>query len=323
MKLFIRFSLWTILFSLAQSRALVQAGNDLVLEADTQLLAIGHGSAWVWNPIEAVVEQVNLTTGRSTDIKIPLPVAALNGSIEAHSLWILSDTRDSVVEVDLTTYESVATIDVSAYFEAEEFVNVITGEGTVWLKGEQTVLQIDPQLHVIRGDPIQAGEEIIVAIIANGELWTGSHDDGLITRIDLQTHEILSQFELGFSVHGLAVGTDWVWVLDEHDFAIVQVDLQSNQPMARIPIEFVGSNIAVVNDNVWVAPAAFDSGQPTNNDALIRIDPQTSTIVEAIHVGKIRSHQDGYYLILVEEGEAWVVITDDELTTLVRLSENE
>lgn len=331
MKLFHALSLWIILFSGLEfhwitfrpksTETVMPSATRIVVEEDRRLLTIGQGSAWFWNTADQVIEQIDLTTGRSTAIKIPLPFTALTGSVEAGSLWILSDHRDKVAQVDLTTYELVATIDTSAYFEPWEFVNIVTGEGTVWLKGEEMVLQIDPRTHQIQGEPIPGGEEIIVATVANGELWTGSHDDGLITRVDLQTNQINAQFELGFSVHGLAVSVNSAWVLDEHGFAVVQVDLKTNRVTSRVPIDFVGSNIAVLNDDLWVVPAARDSGRPTNNDTLLRIDVQTVQVIEEIHVGQIRSLQDGYYLVLAEDGEAWAVIFDDELTTLLRLSE--
>jgi hypothetical protein len=154
-------TLWIIFFSL-----FAPIRNDRIVVEDRRLLALGQGSAWFWNPAAQVVEQVDLTTGHFTDVEIAIHFEPLTGSIESGSLWVLSNQRDQVVQIDLTTYEPMAMIDIGDYFEEWEFANLVAGEGTVWIKGEEIVLQIYPQI----GEPIPAGEEILVAAVANGEL---------------------------------------------------------------------------------------------------------------------------------------------------------
>jgi streptogramin lyase len=297
-------------------------GTRIVMNADTGFLAIGQGSAWVWDRNDRVIEAIDLETATPTDTSIPLDFEPFIGSagVEMGSLWVLSDNRAQLARIDLTTYEVIAAIDLSAYYAKWEYVSVVTGEGTVWIRGEETVTQIDPRTNQVIGEPIPSGEEVIIATVARGELWTGSHDDGLITRIDAQTNQTTDQLIMDFSVHGLAVTGDAAWVLDEHGFAVVRVDPTTNTVTASIPIDFVASNIMAAGDDIWVAPAAQDNG-PTGNDVFVRIDSETNTIVEEVHVGVTESRRDGYYLGLYEDGEAWALIYDDERTTLVRLSE--
>ena len=167
-------------------------------------------------------------------------------------------------------------------------------------------MQIDPDTNKIVGEPLPAGEEIIVAALGHGTLWTGSHDDGIITRVDAETHSIVATIEVGFSVHGLAVSEDAAWVLDEHGFGVVQIDPQNNQLQERVPIDFIGSNLVAGVGSVWVAPAARDSGQPTMKDGIVCILEAERQIVDTIHVGDVPASE--YYSVYFSEGFLWVLI---------------
>jgi streptogramin lyase len=327
MKLLNALRLWLLLGIVLPAAALGQestatvteVGERIVLEGVT-FLAIGEGSAWMWNGVDGTVGQVDLAAGIPTGTKIPLDMEAMTGSVESGSLWVLSRTVDTIVRIDLASGDVVAFIDISAYFEEWEPAALVTGEGTVWVRGQFAVLQIDPAANQVSGEPVPAGEEILSAGIADGELWVGSHDDGLITRIDLGTRRITAQFDIGFSVHGLAVDDESAWVLDEHGFGVVRIDPATNAIAFRTTIDFVGANLAVTDGGVWVAPAARDSGVALGNDAYVRIDTGAQAVVETIHVGDHESRRDGYYLALTEDGESWAVIFGDTQTTLVRLS---
>jgi DNA-binding beta-propeller fold protein YncE len=186
------------------------------------------------------------------------------------------------------------------------FLLIAAGEGAVWITDQTNVIQIDPRTNEIIGEPIPAGEEIIAVALGHGTLWTGSHDDGVISRVDAKTHRFVASFDVGFSIHGLAVSDGSAWVLDEHGFAVVRIDPQTNQIQERIPINFVGANLAAGADSVWVAPAARDSGAPTNNDGIARIYKEQKQIVETIHVGDVPASE--YYSVYFSEGSLWVLV---------------
>jgi streptogramin lyase len=292
----------------------------VVLHEGLLLLAIGEGSAWTWDSENQVVEEVDLETGETVGAPIRLDVAALTGSVEDGSLWICSEGRDQLTRIDTETHTVTATIDIDAYFEEWEYVGVITGDGTVWVRGQTAVLQIDPEANEVIGEPVPAGEEVNFATVAGGELWTGSHDDGLISRIDPETNEVLDQFDVGFSVHGLAVDDQSIWVLDEHSFGVAQVDKETLETINLIPIDFVGANLSAGNGSVWIAPAARDSGQWLGNDVFVRINSEESTIVGEFAVGTDDVTPADYYLAVFEDGEAWAVVFG-EITLLRRLPE--
>jgi hypothetical protein len=301
--------------------AAAQSPQRIVLSEGTTFLTIDQSIAWLWNQASRSVEQRDLSTGRISERTIPLNFEPLTASVEDGSLWICSKNRSVLARVDISTYKLVAQIDISQYFQAWEFVSIVTGEGTVWIKGEERVVQIDPTANRIYGQPIRAGEEIIVAVVAEGQLWTGSHDDGLITRIDTKTNRIVAQFEIGFSVHGLAVNRHSAWILDEHGFAVVQVSPDTNRVSSRVPIDFVASNITLAQDgSLWIAPAAYDGGKPTNNDVFVRIDTTKKVVAEKIHVGAINKRlEDAFYQGLTDSKAVWAIIIDKP-TTLVNLA---
>jgi streptogramin lyase len=301
--------------------AAAQSPRRIVLSEGTTFLTIDQDRAWLWNQASRSIEQIDLSMGRISERTIPLDFEPLTASFEDGSLWICSKNRSVLARVDISTYKLVALIDISQYFQAEELVSIVTGEGTVWLKGEERVVQIDPKINQVYGQPIGAGEEIIVAVVAEGHLWTGSHDDGLVTRIDTKTNRIIAQFEVGFSVHGLAVNHDSAWILDEHGFAVVQVNPDTNMESYRVPIDFVASNITLAQDgSLWIAPAAYDGGKPTDNDVFVRIDTTKKLVAEKIHVGAINKRlEDAYYQGLTDSEAVWAIIIDKP-TTLVNLT---
>jgi streptogramin lyase len=177
---------------------------------------------------------------------------------------------------------------------------IAAGDGAVWLTNETHVIQIDPRTNQIVGTPLPAGEEIIVVALGHGTLWTGSHDDGIVSRVDPQTHDVIATIDMGFSVHGLAVSEASAWVLDEHGFAVVRIDPQTNQLRERIPIDFIGSNLAAGAGSVWVAPAANDSGARTGNDGIARIYEKQEQSMETIHTGD--ADTSDHYSVYFSEG---------------------
>jgi DNA-binding beta-propeller fold protein YncE len=194
------------------------------------------------------------------------------------------------------------------------YLLLVAGEGAVWLTNQTHVIQIDPQTNQIVGEPIPAGEEIITLALGHGTLWTGSHDDGIITRVDAKTHRVVATIEMGFSVHGLAASDESAWVLDEHGFGIVQIDPQTNQLGERVPIDFIAANLAAGAGSVWVAPAARDNGQATGNDGIVRISENKARIVNTIRAGDAGTSE--YYSVYFSEGLLWTLVDTPQPTLL-------
>ena len=223
------------------------------------------------------------------------------------AVWVVSADHTRLVRIDPQTDKVVTETDLRSLRIPDHVLLLIAaGEGAVWITDQVNVIQIDPETNQIVGQPLPAGEEIITLALGHGTLWTGSHDDGIISRVDAKTHKLVATIDVGFSVHGLAVSDESAWVLDEHGFAIVRIDPQTNQLQERIPIDFIGANLTAGAGSVWVAPAARDSGSSTGNDDIARIGEKERQILETIHVGDVPASE--YYSVYFSEGSLWVLV---------------
>jgi streptogramin lyase len=270
-------------------------------------VAVGNGSIWVVNQTAHHVLRIDMETGEAVGSPIALDFEPREITYGEGAVWVCSADHTRLARVDPQTNEVIGEIDLSS-LEIPDHVLLlmIAGEGAVWITDQTHVIQIDPETNQIVGQPLPAGEEIIAVALGHGTLWTGSHDDGIISRVDAKTHEVVATIDMGFSVHGLAVSDESAWVLDEHGFAVVRIDSQTSQLQERIPIDFIGANLTAGAGSVWVAPAARDNGSSTGNDGVARIGEEEMKILETIHVGDVPASE--YYSVYFSEGSVWVLV---------------
>jgi DNA-binding beta-propeller fold protein YncE len=270
-------------------------------------VAFGGGSIWVTDSVDPQLMRIDANTGETLDEPIILDFVPREIAYGEGAVWVCSVDRTRLARIDPQTNEVAAEIDLRS-LQIPEHVNLLlgAGEGAVWLTNQTHVIQIDPATNQIVGEPIPAGEEIITLALGHGTLWTGSHDDGIITRVDAKTHSVVATIEMPFSVHGLAVSDEFAWVLDEHGFGVVQIDPQTNRPGERVPIDFVAANLAAGADSVWVAPAALNNGQATGNDGIARIGEDEKEIMEVIRAGDAETSE--YYSVYFGEGTLWILV---------------
>lgn len=280
-------------------------------------LAFGNGFIWLSNASERTISRIDTYSGEFTGPTLTLDFEPREIAYGEAAVWVCSADRSRLIKIDPRTNEIAAQIDLRELQIPEHvFLVLAAGQGAVWITDQTHVIQIDPLAHTMVGERLAAGEEIIVTGLGHGSLWTGSHDDGIVARIDAASRRVVAQFDVGFSIHGLAVSDEALWVLDEHEFGVVRVDPQTYETQARVPIDFVGSNLMAGAGSVWVAPAARDSGQPTGNDGIARIDERTNQLVETIHVGSVDTSD--YYSVYFSDGSLWVLI-DGPQTSLVEI----
>lgn len=278
-------------------------------------VAFGDGSIWVVNGMEHHVLRMDMETGKQTDTPIALDFEPGRIAYGEGAAWVVSMDHTRVARIDPQTNEVNAEIDLRPLEIPDHVLLLIAaGEGAVWITDQTHVIQIDPRTNQIVGEPLLAGEEIIAVALGHGTLWTGSHDDGMISRVDAKTHEVVASFNVGFSVHGLAVSEESAWVLDEHGFALVRIDPQTNQLGERIPIDFVGSNLTAGAGSVWVAPAANDGGARTGNDGIAHIYENEKHSMEIIHAGDAETSD--YYSVYFSEGSLWVLVSTPQAALL-------
>jgi streptogramin lyase len=277
------------------------------LPQGSRAVAFGDGSIWVTHPAEQSVSRIAMETGKAVGFPIKLDFEPREIAYGEGAAWVCSADRSRVARIDPETNTVTAEIDLrSLEIPVHNHLLLAAGEGALWITDQMNVIQVDPQTNQLVGQPLPAGEEIIAIGLGHGTLWTGSHDDGMITRVDARTHRVVASFDVKFSVHGLAVSDEAAWVLDEHGFGIVRLDPQNNQLQERVSIDFIGANLAAGAGSVWVAPAARDNGASTGNDGIARIAEADNQIVDTIHVGDVPASE--YYSIYFSEGSLWVLV---------------
>lgn len=285
------------------------------LPLGSQSVAFGDESIWVSIPAQHSLSRIDAGTGTVYDSLIALDFEPREIAYAEEAVWVLSVDRTRLARIDTGTNKVVALIDLSALqIPAYNLVLVAAGESAVWITDQTSVIQIDPQTNQLVGRPLPAGEEIIAVALGHGTFWTGSHDDGIVTRVDPKTHRVVARIDVGFSVHGLAVDEESAWVLDEHGFAVVRIDPRTNQLQDRISIDFVGANLAAGAGSIWVAPAARDNGRSTGNDGIARISSDQKQIVESVHVGDELVSE--YYAVYSVEGSVWVLIVTPQMSVV-------
>lgn len=270
-------------------------------------VAFGEGSVWVTHPEEHTVSRIDMETGNAIGSPVALDFEPREIAYGEGAVWVCSADRSRLSRIDPESNAVMAEIDLRPLaIPTYNLLLIAAGEGAVWLTDQTNVIQIDPKTNQLVGQPLPAGEEIIAVALGHGTLWTGSHDDGIVSRVDSKTHKVVASFDMGFSVHGLAVSDESAWVLDEHGFGVVQIDPESNQLQERVPIDFIGANLTAGAGAVWVAPAARDSGAPTGKDGIVRIDEAEKQIVDIIHVGDVPASE--YYSVYFSDGSVWVLV---------------
>ena len=291
----------------------IQAKILLPIGATT--VTVGGGFIWVVNSTERSVSKIDVSTGKITGSPVILEFEPREIAYGEGAVWVLSADRSRLARIDPLAHKVVAQIDLRLLQIPEyNLVLIAAGEGSVWITDQTRVIQIDPGTNQLVGEPLRTGEEIITVAAGHGTFWIGSHDDGMIARVDPVTHQVVARIEMGFSVHGLAVDEKSAWVLDEHGFAVVRIDPQTNQLQERVPIDFVGANLAAGSGSVWVAPAARDNGRFTGNDGIARIGSGEKQILETIHVGDVPESE--YYAVYFADDSIWVLIVTQQMSVV-------
>jgi len=157
-------------------------------------VAIDNGRLWLATGADRSLTAIDLNSGQPLAPPLRLPVAPVSFAVGEGAIWIVGEDHRRVVRVDPATQQIVAAIEVpAAPFPEYEHLWVAADAGYVWLIGQRHVLQIDPRANRVVGRPILAGEEVIAFAVGAGSFWTGSHDDGILARIEPATGEVVAR----------------------------------------------------------------------------------------------------------------------------------
>ena len=152
-------------------------------------------------------------------------------------------------------------------------------DDAIWWTDGKVNTKIDPDSHeVLHSIPLSNSKyESLHYVRGFGSVWSAvdSKKASLLTRVDLETGNIVATIPLAKKAGPIATGTDAVWVL--HDKLLSRISPETNQVVATIPLDYASpwfKEIAVSRSAVWIAFG------PT----VIRIDPFANQVVNSFQV---------------------------------------
>jgi YVTN family beta-propeller protein len=269
-------------------------------------VAIGEGSVWVANAKSNTVSRVDPVTNRVVSIKVgrgPRDVAVGNGAI-----WVANGQDGTVSRIDPASNRVVATIRGDGLP-----TRIIADDEAVWLAAINVssanapggrvggVERIDPQRNVVEALIPTQGYIMNVIAVGGGAVWAGA-DNGVLTRIDPATNEVVAEISLEKPIAAMAFGEGSIWAAGVgFPGTVFRVDPRTNQSIATIPAggTQVPSNevagIDVGGGLVWVT----DNVTRT----VVGIAAVSEGVIRHVSVGSIPVD------VAVGQGSLWVTVS--------------
>lgn len=234
-------------------------------------LAVGAGAIWIGNGGESSypgsISRIDPDSG-AVDATIDLPGSGVRGyfqgggtdqqliAVTDDAVWVVN-RNFTVSRIDPETNRVVATIaDVGA-------TSIATGEGEVWVVGDEGVAEIDPATNAVSRRIEVAAESLTSLAVGAGAVWVADPVGGSVWRVDLGREHVLRTIPLEFGVGWVAFGEGAVWATNEVADTVYRIDPSTNG--ARVVGRMLApAGVAVGEEGVWVTWA----GQPSADAAL-------------------------------------------------------
>jgi YVTN family beta-propeller protein len=215
-----------------------------------------------------------------------------------------SDAASTVARLDADTGDVIGQLTVSGSTQVGSgFGVVVIDEEIAWVRNDidDTLSRVDLATgEVTHTVPVGAGTGDLT--IAAGDVWAANNGSNSVTRIDGDSGEVLATIKVGLAPMGIATAAGDVWVGNHRGRptgSVWRIDAETNEVVARIPVgarQFRDgpSWMTATADALWV-------GVP-NLDAVIRIDPDSSSIVASIPIpdggvcGRLSADDDAVWL---------------------------
>jgi YVTN family beta-propeller protein len=216
----------------------------------------------------------------------------------AGSLWVGNRDDETVSRVLPSSLAVSRTIPVGA-----EPTGLAATARALWVVGADpsaaavSVRRIDPRFDDtssprLLSNVVPGGGGSIA--VSGGAVWVAP-SSGVLARLDLATGRPLRRVDPSTSPTGIAAGFGALWLPNAEADTVTRIDsggLRTTITVGRGP-----SAIAVGDGSVWVVD--------TLDNMLVRIDPSTNAVVDAIHVGRSPSG------VAVAYGSVWVANARD------------
>ena len=201
--------------------------------------------------------------------------ASYNAAYGEGALWALYDGQ--LARIDLSTNQVVATVPLTDELIG---VDIAIGYGSVWVLNldGRTVWRIDPTTNTVSATISWEGETFPSTIaVGAGAVWVNSDSmNGVITRINPATNEIVAAINVDEWPNQLVATVDAVWITSPINPVLRRIDPLSNE-VTSINLECATRSIAASETDLWVLC------EP--DPMILRVDPLTNRVVAKIAVG--------------------------------------
>jgi len=147
------------------------------------------------------------------------------------------------------------------------------------------------------------GETNVVA--GAGSVWVPSDADGVISRIDPATNEVIARIEVVEGTFFLAFGMDALWAVSSGQKLLQKIDPAANQVVATVELGEQPGFLAAGEGAVWV--------QEQGAGTVARIDPESVKVLGRTKVGDSLLYGD----IDTGDGKVWLRTTEDQTFVVI------
>jgi YVTN family beta-propeller protein len=284
-----------------------QVGTPIKVGNAPNSVEVGFGSIWVANTYDDSVYRLDPVTNQiianiSTN-RIPSSIAVSNDAV-----WVANENGNPLIKIDPKTNTTVDVISLGVGYPE----NIAAGEGAVWVTGGDLRFYYNGSVSATGGLGYQLSS---------------------VQRIDPKTGEIVATIPLNGFSWGIAAGEGGVWVTawepSDQPFSLgnavlYRIDPETNKVNRTIQFgavvgnattqfeerDYRVGNVAVGEGAVWVSN--YDAELHQGNDTVMRVDPNSNSIVATVAVG-IKP-----YTMSTGAGYLWVVDQDND--TMVKVN---
>jgi YVTN family beta-propeller protein len=240
-------------------------------------LAIAHGSVWVVNRVDETVSRIDPTTS-AVVATIPVGTTPVNVAASADAIWVTNSRSGSVSKIDPETNRTTATVEIGAPCREGRHsrpsarcsmpIGMTVNENTVWIADfeDAKVVRIDATSNEIIGEPIGVGEGPEVIVVNADAAWVAISFGGTrygkcsdacgrgVSRIDLETNQVVATIPLTGRPIGLALDGDAIWVSQFEHGNITKIDSKTNSIVGEpIRVSPQPSLMTVGERAIWIS----------------------------------------------------------------------
>jgi YVTN family beta-propeller protein len=264
-------------------------------------IAVGEGSVWVGNRDDNTLLRID-PRSRKVIRTIGLPVEPRGVAVAAQSVWVAARADDAVLRVDPVTYEIVR-IPLRQGREPCCELDLATGGGALWASHHGRLSRIDPATHTVE-TLREAGARSIE--YGHRALWVMTAFTSRIERIDPKTRSVLDNISLErigqthWRGAALAVGAGAVWTQAVVTETLWKIDPATGHFAGRVQLGHLPLGVAFGEGAGWVV---------ASDGTLLRVDPNSETVVRTIRLGVYAAQESDSAPLAVGQGAVWVPVT--------------